>query len=129
MADDFVGHGFLLGGRVAFAVICIGAGGDEGAEAFIPGMGGDVDATAAEDVVVGDDYGRPAVGGVVIWRADVSEVVVLMMSHGDGFSLLRFSWRGAVPIAAAVRMREACGAARQITVKATAMIGRINGEK
>jgi len=58
---DFFGHGLFFGGGVRFAVGGVGAGGDEGAEAFVSGVGGDVDAAAGEDVVIGYDDGGFAV--------------------------------------------------------------------
>ena len=48
-------------GGVCFAVGDVGVGGDEGTEAFVSGVGSDVDAGAGEDVVVGHDIGGFAV--------------------------------------------------------------------
>jgi hypothetical protein len=60
---DLFGNGSFFGDCVDFAVFVVGPGGDEGAESFVAGMGGDVYAATAEDVVVGGDYG---LGGTVV---------------------------------------------------------------
>ena len=64
MFDNFFGYRTFFGGRVRIAVIGVVSCGDEGAETFVAGMGGDVDAAAAENVVVGGEDGGWGVGGV-----------------------------------------------------------------
>lgn len=70
VTHEFFGYGLLFGGTVRVAVGGVGAGGDEGTEAFVSGMGGDVDASSAEDVVIGDDDGRGDVLGCVAAHDD-----------------------------------------------------------
>ena len=53
------------------------AGGDEGSETFVARMGGDVDASAAEDVVVGGEDGGWGVG--------------VGVAHGDGSVIFSMS--------------------------------------
>ena len=56
--NDFFRDSLLFSGRIPLTIGFIGSGGDEGAESFIPGMRGNVHASAGEDVVVGNDDGR-----------------------------------------------------------------------
>ena len=91
---DFFGHGLFFCGGVFFSVGGVSVGGDKGAEAFVSGVGGNVDTGAIEDVFVRYNDGGFAVLLMLGWVTDWQFGILLVHLAGGVHTCLLVSSKG-----------------------------------